>query len=59
MTTTWTSWRAVCALTSASDDDLVGDQVCVVERLGVKEMLVSISHCRSHATAYALAIGEN
>jgi holo-[acyl-carrier protein] synthase len=31
----------------------------VVERLGIIEMLVSISHCRSHATAYAMAIGED
>ncbi len=30
----------------------------VVERLGISEMLISISHCRSHATAYALAQGE-
>ena len=26
--------------------------------LGVREILISISHCRSHATAYALALGE-
>lgn len=26
--------------------------------LGIREILVSISHCRSHATAYALAVGE-
>ena len=29
----------------------------VVERLGITEMLISISHCRSHATAYAVAQG--
>jgi holo-[acyl-carrier protein] synthase len=29
----------------------------VVERLGVTQILVSISHCRTHATAYALALG--
>ncbi len=29
----------------------------VVEQLGITQMLVSISHCRSHATAYALALG--
>jgi holo-[acyl-carrier protein] synthase len=29
----------------------------MVEKLGIREMLVSISHCRSHATAYALALG--
>ena len=27
------------------------------EKLGVTEMLISISHCRTHATAYALAVG--
>ena len=31
----------------------------VVERLGITEMLISISHCRSHATAYALAQGKD
>jgi holo-[acyl-carrier protein] synthase len=30
----------------------------VVERLGIRKLLVSISHCRSHATAYAIALGE-
>jgi holo-[acyl-carrier protein] synthase len=30
----------------------------VVEQLGITEMLISISHCRSHATAYALAQGN-
>ena len=31
----------------------------VVEKLGIGQMLISISHCRSHATAYALALGLN
>jgi holo-[acyl-carrier protein] synthase len=31
----------------------------VVEQLGISEMLISISHCRSHATAYALAHGKD
>jgi holo-[acyl-carrier protein] synthase len=30
----------------------------VVQQLGVTKLLVSISHCRTHATAYALAIGR-
>jgi len=30
----------------------------IVEQLGIAQMLVSISHCRSHATAYALALGS-
>jgi holo-[acyl-carrier protein] synthase len=29
-----------------------------VEQSGIREMLISISHCRSHATAYALALGD-
>jgi holo-[acyl-carrier protein] synthase len=30
----------------------------VVEQLGVREIQVSISHCRSHATALAVAVGK-
>lgn len=30
----------------------------LVESLGIRELLISISHCRSHATAYAIALGE-
>jgi holo-[acyl-carrier protein] synthase len=28
------------------------------ERLGIAEMLISISHCRCHATATAIAVGD-
>jgi holo-[acyl-carrier protein] synthase len=31
----------------------------LVEQLGVVQLLVSISHCRTHATAYALALGRD
>jgi holo-[acyl-carrier protein] synthase len=31
----------------------------VVEQLGIAEIQVSISHCRSHASAFAIAIGKN
>lgn len=30
----------------------------VAEALGIRCVLVSISHCRSHATAYAIALSE-
>ncbi len=30
----------------------------VVERLGIGKLLVSISHCHTHATAYAIALGN-
>jgi holo-[acyl-carrier protein] synthase len=28
----------------------------VMDQLGVSEIMITISHCRSHATAYALAV---
>ncbi|MFP6674778.1 MAG: holo-ACP synthase [Pirellulaceae bacterium] len=31
----------------------------VCETLGVLQMHISISHCRSHATAYAMAVGAD
>jgi holo-[acyl-carrier protein] synthase len=31
----------------------------VVGQLGIAQLLVSISHCRTHATAYALAIARD
>ncbi len=30
----------------------------VSERMGISQMLISISHCRSHATATAIAISD-
>ncbi len=30
----------------------------IIETLGVTQILVSISHCRSHATAYAIALTD-
>ena len=33
----------------------VGD---VCEKLGIREILVTISHCRAYATAVAIAVGE-
>lgn len=29
------------------------------QAIGLQQMLISISHCRSHATAYALAMGRH
>ncbi|MEE8453009.1 MAG: holo-ACP synthase [Thermoguttaceae bacterium] len=29
-----------------------------VERIGITKLLISISHCRTHATAYAIALGK-
>jgi len=30
----------------------------IARQLGVTKMLVTISHCRTHATAYVVAVGE-
>ena len=30
----------------------------VCEQLGIREILVTISHCRTYATAVAIAVGE-
>ena len=29
------------------------------ERLGITDVLISISHCRTHATAYSIAVGPD
>jgi holo-[acyl-carrier protein] synthase len=54
------SWRDVEIRNDGSGKPTValrGGARDVVEQLGIREMLISISHCRSHATAYALALG--
>ena len=34
----------------------VGREVC--DEMGITDILISISHCRSHATATAIAVGD-
>lgn len=57
------SWRDVEVRNDPSGKPVVGMRGGardIVEQLGIGQILVSISHCRSHATAYALALkGEN
>ena len=36
-----------------------GGALLVMEQLGIIEMHISLSHCRSHATAYAVAEGAD
>ena len=38
---------------------LTGEAKEAADRLGIDEVLISISHCRTHATAYALAVGDD
>ncbi len=56
------SWRDVEIRNDGSGRPTValrGGARDVVQQLGIREMHISISHCRSHATAYALAVGED
>ena len=38
---------------------LTGGALEVSQKRGIGHVLISISHCRSHATAYAIAIGTS
>lgn len=56
------SWRDVEVRSDASGKPIVGltgGARDALEQLGVRQILVSISHCRSHATAYAIALGPS
>jgi len=55
------SWRDVEIRNDPSGKPTValrGGARDMVEELEITQMLISISHCRSHATAYALAVGK-
>jgi holo-[acyl-carrier protein] synthase len=56
------SWRDVEVRNEVGGRPIVvlrGGARDVVDKMGVAQILVSISHCRSHATAYAVAIGSD
>ena len=55
------SWRDVEVTNGASGRPqalLRGGAGEMAEKMGIRCILVSISHCRSHATAYAVALDE-
>ncbi len=55
------SWRDVEVRNDKSGRPVVGMRGGArdaVEHLGIRKVLVTISHCRSHATAYAIALGR-
>jgi len=56
------SWRDIEIRNEMSGKPVVavrGGVKEVVERLGIAEIHVSISHCRTHATATAIAVGKS
>jgi holo-[acyl-carrier protein] synthase len=55
------SWRDVEVRNDSGGRPIVGMRGGArdaVEHLGIQKIMVSISHCRSHATAYAIALGQ-
>lgn len=55
------SWRDIEVLNGAGGRPTVtlqGGTREIAERMGIRCVIVSISHCRSHATAYAVALDE-
>jgi holo-[acyl-carrier protein] synthase len=55
------SWRDIEVANEAGGRPLAtltGGAREAAEKLGIDEVMVSISHCRSHAVAYALALRE-
>jgi holo-[acyl-carrier protein] synthase len=55
---TWTDIEICKGLSGGESVAVRGAVKDIVERLGVTELLVTMAHCRSHATAYALALGS-
>jgi holo-[acyl-carrier protein] synthase len=54
------TWRDVEVRNEPSGKPIVamrGGAKEIVERLGIAQILISISHCHTHAMAYAIALG--
>jgi holo-[acyl-carrier protein] synthase len=55
------SWRDVEVRNERSGSPVVtlyGGARDYIEQQGISQVLISISHCRSHATAYAIAVSQ-
>jgi len=55
------SWRDIEVRNEPGGKPIVavrGGAKDVVEQLGITKILLSISHCRAYATAYAMAVGK-
>ncbi len=56
------SWRDVEILNEPGGKPIVnvhGGAKSVIEQLGITRLLITISHCRTHATAFAIATGND
>ncbi len=54
----WTDVQVVNQQGGKPNIELDGRAKEISEQLGIREILISISHCRNYAVAYATAIGE-
>ncbi|MDR1959905.1 MAG: holo-ACP synthase [Planctomycetaceae bacterium] len=56
------SWKDIEILNEAGGKprvQLTGGALKVSRELGIDEILISISHCHSHAVAFAVAVGKD
>ena len=54
----WKDIEVVTDLTGKPSVAIHGVAKEICEELGIAEVLISLSHCRSHATATAIALGD-
>ena len=53
----WTDIEITNAMGGKPSVTLHGEARAICDTLGIDEVLISISHCNSHATAFATAVG--
>jgi holo-[acyl-carrier protein] synthase len=54
----WTDVEVVNEIGGRPHIELGGQAKLISQQMGIREILISISHCRSYAIAYASAIGN-
>ncbi len=55
----WKDIEVVTDLTGKPSVAIHGAAKEICDELGISEVLISLSHCRSHATATAIAVGNS
>ena len=54
----WTDLEVVNRMGGQPDFRIHGSARRIADDLGIREMKISISHCRDYAVAYVIAVGE-
>lgn len=55
----WTDVEVVNQIGGKPNIVLAGVALRISQEMGIGEMMISISHCKNYATAYATALGKN